>query len=242
MATWLDPSFDLAWQQLSVFRWFEEPRPPDFRDFKFQTKSGPLQMTSRGWVEAGQRLNLRYTRLQGTALDIATLICYPTNRPDLLPIFAYEWVVIGGVGHAMICDVEVCGQNSTLEGLVQKVYRQTGRDFAKEFDGKEMPLWFSEIAQPHAQFFTAPVDQLEAVFRLQSTYLKLAVENFYVPIVTDGVVGGEDHKDVRRYKHHHADNSPGTKMLQKCFGEAKAREFLYEHHFGPSNLPAEVSS
>jgi hypothetical protein len=198
-----------------------------------ETNKGAFQLRSGGWVEAGGRLNLRFTRLQGKALDIATVICYPVNRPDLLPVFAFEWVVVGGRCHAMICDVEVCGPQNSLERKLQLTFRETARKFRTLFAPKEPPEWFQEIAQPHAQFFSAELEDLESVFELQSAYLRLTVDQFYRPVLSK-IRGGEDHAEVLRYKRHHAENSPGTKMLIRYLGADAAEEFLFGYHFGPA--------
>lgn len=234
IATWLDPSLDLARSELAEFDWVEEIRPEEFKNLKLEDSKGTFLLTSQGWLEAGRRLNLRFTRLQAAAVDILTVMCYPTNRPDLLPVYAYEWVMINGRGHAMICDVEICGDYPELESRLQKLYAPSANEFSGLFEYKEPPEWFQEIAQPHAQFFSSSLQDMEQIFRLQTAYLRCAVENFYRPVLASGVTGGTDHADVLNYKTHHADHSPGTKMLGRFLGAERAHQFLYQYHFGPA--------
>ena len=234
IATWLDPSLDLARSELAEFDWIEEARPEEFKSLRLEDAKGTFLLTSAGWLEAGRRLNLRFTRLQAAAIDILTVMCYPTNRPDLLPVYAYEWVMINGRGHAMICDVEICGSHPELESRLQVVYQPLAETFRGTFESKEPPDWFREIAQPHAQFFTSSLQDLEQVFRLQTAYLRSVVETFYRPLLSSGLRGGADHADVTAYKTHHADHSPGTKMLGKFLGAERAHDFLYRYHFGPA--------
>jgi hypothetical protein len=236
LANWLDPCFDLAWVGLQEFQWERESRPEDFRRFRYQTKKGDFLLVSDGWLESQGLLNLRWTRLRAASLDIATLMCYPTNRPDIFPVFAFEWVLVGGQGHAMVCDVEVCGDQPDLERRLQPVFEEISERYGKIFTPRERPGWFEDIAQPHAQLFTASVDDLPTVFELQKEYLALTVESFYRSDLTSGVKGGPDHPDVLAYKHHHAENSPGGRMLQKWFGAEKAHDFLYNYHFGPGGV------
>lgn len=233
LARWLNPSFDLAWEQLAVFQWDREPRPDRFRQREVMDGKKSFLITSDGWTEKKRRLNLRWTRIQGQALDIATLMCYPTNRPDLLPVYAFEWVVVGGRGHAMVCDVETCGEQSRLAEELDRDFQQLGEKWAKVFQPQEKPEWFQEICRPHAQFFATDLDGLTRAFEMQRDYLATTLSHYYTQKGKD-ISGGPDHEDTLHYKRHHSAHSPGKKLLLKTLGPEDSRLFLDHFHFGPS--------
>jgi|GEM_PF-946554 len=226
---------------LGPLGWLPEDRPTRFRRMELGgsgAESGrPLVIESEGWVEVGGRLNLKYARVRSALLDIATIMCYPTASPELLPIFAAEWVVVARKCHALILDVETVTADSPLRARMEPIYKPLARPYQEAIpENRERPEWFNQIATPWAIYGAAELEILPVVRAAFRAYLDQTIERFYKPALPAASSGG-DHPDVVRYKHHHAINSPGYPLFRAKMGEELAREFLFNWHFGPPRIP-----
>ncbi|GAB5561951.1 MAG: hypothetical protein SynsKO_35980 [Synoicihabitans sp.] len=224
----------LAMEQLDPFNLVIEPRPPQFREAIFGEGKQKTRIQSDGWVDESCRLNVKYSRIQSAVADIATIMIYPTAGPDLLPIFAAEWVVIGPRCHALILDVETANRQPTLFSQMESAYSELGASWQKTIpENRDRPAWFDEIATPWAIYGTADLEILPEVQKAFSAYLGVTIETFYRPFLSQAA-GGSDHPDVTAYKQHHYENSPGRPLLSAKAGAAWTDEFLANWHFGPS--------
>ncbi|HNB70419.1 MAG TPA: hypothetical protein PLB18_24725 [Acidobacteriota bacterium] len=215
----------------------QEARPKTFRHAIFGESAKMLQVTSDGWILAGGRLNLKYSRIQSIVADVATLMVYPTASPELLPIFASEWVVVGERAHVLVLDVEFAGQQPHLKAQLTPVFQPLAERFGPRFEAiAERPGWFQEIAEPWAIFASGFVSVLVDVREAFNTYLQATIQSAYLPNLSQAKAG-EDHPDVIHYKHHHYIHSPGIPMIQPKAGEAWTHEFMRDWHFGPPRFP-----
>lgn len=217
-----------------------EDRPALFRHREAEQHGALLRLSSAGWLAAGRKLNMKFSRIQGGSMDIATVMIYPTASPELLPIFAAEWVVIGQHCHALILDVEIAGEQPPLAAGLAEVFGPLGQRWREQFPtNPEAPAWFHEIAQEWALFSKCSIAELPTLRLAYIEYLRAAVEHFYLPRLAHAAAG-EDHPDVTAYKAHHCEHSPGRRVLEPRFGPGYTETFLRDYHFGPphAGVPA----
>lgn len=159
---------------------------------------------------------------------------YPTTRPDRLPVFGAEWVVVGDSCQLAVLDVHPAGDQPQLREELRAVFPVIGgRHQAVLPAADAAPEWFRTIAQPWALFTRCPVDRvglLRAAFR---EYLTAAVEHWYAPRHA-ACGGGTDGPAVAAYKRFQFDHSPGRQILSVTFGAEYAEAFL-AWHCGPPN-------
>ena len=211
----------------------EEPRPPQFKRQDISVGRKSVRLDSSGWSAADGKLCLKYARIRGAAMDIATVMAYPTVSPDKLPVFAAEWVVFGDRCHAVILDVEVCGHQAELMNRLERHLESVANAWRPQFpENRDRPQWFDEIASPWAIYGACDADRLPEIRSAFNDYLEVCVDNVYKPALPESE-GGGDHPAVRAYKHHHFVNSPGHRLLGVKLGQSQTDELLREWHFGP---------
>lgn len=227
----------LTFEILAPFRFDREPRPIEFRRREFGQGAQKTRVESDGWVDDDGLLNVKYSRIQSAIADIATVMIYPTASPADLPIFAAEWVVIGGKCHALILDVETAGNQPPLLAQMENSFTKLGSKWRSTIpENRDRPEWFNEIATPWAVYGTATLDALDDVKQAFTEYLETTVKDFYLPR-RKTAKSGPDHPAVTAYKEHHFENSPGRPLLKAKGGAEWTDTFLADWHFGPSMPP-----
>ena len=213
---WTLPDFMRQIEDLAVVR---EPRPDRFRYQDILVGTKQFRIESDGWRIAGDRLCGRYARIRGAAMDIATVMIYPTASPDVFPVFAAEWVVFGDRVHALILDVEVCGEQPALVGDLATEFDSVGSAWCKQFpENRERPDWFQSIAMPWVLYGCCEADRIPGIRRAFNEYLQRTVRAFYLPRLAYGAAG-PDAPEVAAYKHHHYVNSPGHRLMGVKLGQ-----------------------
>lgn len=223
-------------QSLEPFGLVRETRPRKFEQQQIAVGRKNFSLHSAGWLAAEGRLCARYARIQGAAMDIATVMAYPTASPDHLPVFAAEWVVFGDRVHALILDVEVCGDQPELLARLQSSFSGIGKYWQTRFpENRDRPAWFSEIAMPWALYGSCSVSRLDELRVAFNQYLALTIDGFYANAM-DLARPGQDAASVKAYKHHHYINSPGHRLLGVKLGQQETDQLLKDWHFGPARL------
>ena len=226
-------------ESLSHLGLVREPRPACFQSQTVTVGNKVFSLDSDGWLVAEGRLCARYARIQGKAMDIATVMAYPTASPELLPVFAAEWVVFGDRVHALILDVEVCGDQPGLVQRLSQVFTKPGRNWRSKFpENRERPEWFSEIAMPWALYGSCSTSRLDEIREAFNDYLSRTVSYCYEPVLPSAR-SGVDADAVATYKHHHYVNSPGHRLLGVKLGQQQTDELLRDWHFGPARFAAQ---
>ncbi|MGQ9897553.1 MAG: hypothetical protein ACUVR8_08385 [Acidobacteriota bacterium] len=227
----------LAKTWLGNLTWQHEARPTAFRQAAFGTGTKRLCVTADGWHLADGRLCARYARIQTALADVATLMIYPTASPDRLPVFACEWVILGDRAHVLVLDVECIGEADQLRERVRAALMPLHACYAAALPAPdELPSWFVEIKEAWALFTSGELARLSAMKQAFEAYLHVTAETLYRPALA-GAQAGPEHPAVSAYKQHHAAHSPGYALLAPKAGEAWARAFLWEWHFGPLRPP-----
>jgi len=209
-----------------------ETRPDDFAQKSIEIRGNQHQLRSAGWTDERGTLNGKYCRMQSTKVDVAIMMIYPTTRPDLLPVFGAEWVVVGDRCHLAVLDVHPAGNHPELDRELTEVFGTIGERWQKEMPTvPDSPEWFREIAKPWAIFSRCTVDRVKVLREAYREYLQAAVDMFFQPRQPD-CVGGADAESVVRYKRRQFDHSPGRDILRTTFGAEYAEAFL-RWHCGP---------
>lgn len=212
----------------------EEDRPQEFKQYCATVGKRAYEISSAGWSVAGGKACARSARITGPAMDIATVMLYPTQSPEILPVFAAEWVVFGNSIHTLVLDVEVCGAHAELIDAAGLVLTNAHRRWVRHFPlNRDKPRWFEDIETPWAIFGQAEGEKMSLLRSAFLEYLDLTIEELYARRI-DSAVAGADHSDVQDYKHHHYINSPGHRILGVKFGEVHTDRLLKDWHFGPS--------
>ncbi|MEN1728875.1 MAG: hypothetical protein AAGJ52_10600 [Pseudomonadota bacterium] len=215
----------------------EETRPIEFRKHAVSIGKKTCAIDSSGWIVANGKACARYARITGPAMDIATVMLYPTQSPELLPVFAAEWVVFGDKIHTLVLDVEVCGNQPELFEHLRATFAHAHRHWVQQFPlNRDKPEWFADIETPWALFGQAGGESMAALRSAFRNYLDLTIDQVYrrnLPVAGSG----PDRVEVKAYKDHHYINSPGHRILGVRFGEHHTDKLLKDWHFGPSHQP-----
>ncbi|VTR96684.1 hypothetical protein [Tuwongella immobilis] len=225
-----------AWRLLADCQLQREFRPAEYR----HVRSTGMQIVSDGWVDARRSINVRYSRVQSSRIDVATLMIYPVVAADRLPIFGAEWVVVSGRCHLAVLDVEVAGAQPELFASLQHQFAPLAARWQPIFpEREEVPEWFREIGTPWALCSACDLDRLPQLRQAYADYLRLAVEGWYAPACLadhsnkSSRESAPEHPAVLAYKQHHFEHSPGRKLLSKDFAPEFVDAFLRDWHFGP---------
>lgn len=228
----------LAEARLGDLDWQREARPAAFRQATFGEGAKQLHITADGWHLASGRLCARYARIQSASADVATLMIYPTASPDLLPVFACEWVILGDRAHMLVLDVECIGPADRLRERAQAALMPLHAGYAADLPPpNDLPPWFAEIQEAWALVTAGDLARLSTMQQAFEAYLHTTAATLYRPWLGLAQAGSE-HPAVTAYKQHHAAHSPGYALLAPKAGEAWTRAFLWEWHFGPLHPPA----
>jgi len=221
-------------KRLNVLGFEEEPRPSEFKHHDVSLGGKNFSIESTGWDVAAGRACARFAEITGPAMNISTVMLYPTGSPEILPVFAAEWVVFGQNIHTLVLDVETCSKADALSEQMRKSFSPIHERWSQVFPlNRDKPAWFESIETPWALFGQANVDQMSSLRRAFQDYLDVTLANFYQPGI-EQAVAGEDHPDVTNYKHHHYVNSPGHRLLGVKFGQEHTDQLLKNWHFGPA--------
>jgi len=213
-----------------------EAVPNDFVQKTFEIHGNPYQLRSAGWTDERGTLNVKYCRMQSRKVDIAMLMVYPTTRPDLLPVFGAEWVVVGDRCSMAGVDVHPAGHHPGLDRELTEVFGTIGARWQAELPtAPDSPEWFREIAKPWAIFSSCTVNRVEVLREAYREYLRASVDLFFRPRQPD-CEGGADAESVVRYKQNQFDHSPGRGILRTTFGAEYAEAFL-RWYYGPPSGP-----
>lgn len=220
-----------SWPWLHSLGLCEENRSADFRSKEAAT----MRLTSAGWIEQQRKLNIKYARVQSQKVDIATLMIYPTASPELLPVFAVDWVVVGERCHIAVLDVQLAGEQPRLQQDLAEVFQPLGSRWQGEFSQKPVQVqsWFESLATPWAIVMACPIESLPQLRQAFGEYLQASVQQFYHPRLIQAS-GGPDAAEVAEYKRYHFAHFPGRKMMDNAFGTEYTQEFLTRWHFGPA--------
>jgi len=211
-----------------------ETRPDDFARKTLEIRGNQHQMQSLGWTDGRGMLNGKYCRLQSKKVDIAILMIYPTSRPDLIPVFVAEWVVVGGQCRIAVLDVHPAGNDPVLERELAGVFGTIGERWQRQLPtAPDSPEWFRKIAKPWAIFSDCTIDRVGVLREAYREYLHTVVNLFYRPRQSL-CEGGAEAESVVRYKRHGFEHTPGRAILRTTFGVEYA-EGLLRWHFGPPN-------
>ncbi|OYT72803.1 MAG: hypothetical protein CFK52_04105 [Chloracidobacterium sp. CP2_5A] len=227
-----------AQSRLGDLEWRAEDRPDDFRYATFGEGNKHLRVIADGWQVAAGKLCARYARIQAALADVATLMVYPTASPDLLPVFACEWVILGDRAHVLVLDVECVGGSRPLRDRASEALAPLhARYVASLPTADNLPQWFSEIREPWAFFTSGDLARLSVMREAFQHYLDATAATLYAPWLKEARAG-EDHPAIQAYKRHHAAHSPGYALLAPRAGESWTRRFLHDWHFGPARPAA----
>lgn len=219
----------------------EEQWPEEFRRYTAAIGQRQYQIEATGWDVADGRACARSARITGPAMDISTVMLYPTQSPDRLPVFAAEWVVFGPRIHMLVLDAEVCGDQPALFADCQAAFRAAHARWSTEFPvNREKPDWFKDIETPWALYGEADGSRMGLLREAFRDYLDITVNSFYSAEL-EGAKAGADHPEVESYKHHHYVNSPGHRILGVKFGERHTDQLLKDWHFGPSRPRSSIA-
>lgn len=223
---WTIPDMCAAVEPLGLTR---EARPAATRAGEWDAGGKPLVLEADGWLVADGRMTLRAARIRTAKVDVGTVMCCPTTRPDQLPVIVADWVVFGPTFQVIALDVEVCGDQPALVADLGERLRAPAARWQPAFEAREQSAWFQSISQPWAIHAAAPADRADDVRQAFADYLAAAVP--LIAARVDDVAAGPDHPDVRAYKLHHRDHSPAGPLLSRWMTAAESATFL-DAHFG----------
>ena len=208
-----------------LFNWVPEIREEVFKSKKLGSGAKQITVTSNGWISDSKTANLRFARFTSKVIDVATIMIYPTSSPDLLPIFAAEFVIIANKFHVVVMDVTFL-ENRIKSDLLTIVSNKWINYFPYK---KEIPDWFLEIMTENSIFSATNIAELPKIQLMFNEYLDVVLSEYYQKFNKISK-SGLDHILVAAYKKHHAENSPAHKIVSQDNSEW-LNEFLYHNHF-----------
>lgn len=209
----------------STFNWIKDQRPKHFEKNVIGTNR-KINLESYGYTSAKQEATLKYARFWNEKIDIATVMIYPTQNHDLIPVFAAEWVIVGDKFHVIVQDIEYLGRQDHIT-----TFPNFPSKWKKEFENhKEIPEWFDEIASPLAIFSNAKRNEMDTVHAMFQDYLNFTLKHCYSP-VQKLLQSGGDSQAVIDYKKHHNINSPARQFFSSN-DSVWLNQFLDDYHFG----------
>lgn len=201
--------------------------PDGYAKAQRDEKQGVLELANR-FQRIGDWGEARSVLITAPKIRIVNLFFFPAPEWDL-PLYAMNFVVLGPRPLAAVLDAVCLVPGMTSAPRVNERWRAARMRHQRIPPAEDMPDWYRECRSGH-DFFVRPTDEamLEELSRLHLelwrdflTYLPEA------PSLPDHLA--ITHRtQLKSYKDHHRDNSPGLPLLRRSFGEEWTRRYLTE--------------
>ncbi|MEQ1484454.1 hypothetical protein [Methyloglobulus sp.] len=149
-----------------------------------------------------------------------------------LPVYSMEFVILGQKPIVVLMDTVCLSKPMPISGVVKDILASAHLKYPQFSQVEELPQWFQECRSGH-EFFHRPHDTSEFL-TLGEIHLSL-IENLVKLFHEVEVFGKEQavlHKArLEQYKKHHEINSPGTRLMNRSFGEEWTNEYLANYLF-----------
>ncbi len=170
---------------------------------------------------------LRWTTLNSNRVDIIALMLFP-NDPETLPVFASEFVVIGGKCKAAVVDLQSLSCNAATRQEHHQPISALSVNYT-QYNTDQLPDWCDDHFSPYAiAALKVDLDSIETLLEGYSRYL----EAFLDLAMTKMPVTVANEELLRQYKDHHITHTPGRPFMTAAFGEEWTERFLRQGMYG----------
>ena len=164
---------------------------------------------------------LRWTLMTSAKADIIALMIFP-NDPSLLPIFASEFVVLGGRCKAAVVDLQSVAPRAVDRLAHADVMAGLGMEYGA-WRSPNLPEWCAAHFTPHAiAALAVDLEDLDELLVGFGRYLALWTTLAQAAPWRDPAPSHE----LDEYKDHHVENTPGRPMMTAAFGGDWTERFL----------------
>lgn len=178
-------------------------------------------------LELPDRGEARLVSIEGKKVHILNAFLWP--RPEVqAPVYAMEFVAFGPKPIVAVIDAVGLAGDASVQ-LARELLAEAHARFPFTA-GDDLPAWFQSCRSGH-EFFVRPqrVEDFAALGEAHLFAWARALDALRIaPLIRDST-----HEiQLKSYKSHHANSSPGLKWLQVSFGEAWTDTYLHRIVFG----------
>ncbi|MBI1293044.1 hypothetical protein GC173_17685 [bacterium] len=199
----------------------ELPVPADFASKVGQKIPVELSFSRFSLAGVGE---LRWTSMQSARADILAVMIFPNDSMQL-PIFAAEFVVLGGKCKAAVVDLQSASPDAGFRPRVAERLRDLAVRYA-ELRSDTLPDWCRDHFTDEAiAALGCSVDDLDHLLEGYRLYLTA-----YLQFVRDSSPTGsaKECRWLRHYKDHHIEHTPGRPFMTAAYGAEWTERFLRE--------------
>lgn len=174
---------------------------------------------------------LRIAHTYAPKINVIAVFFFPECRFKL-PVYSMEFVILGQKPIVALMDVVCLSEPMPISDVVKDILATAHLKYPQFSQVEELPQWFQACRSGH-EFFYRP-HEISEFITLGEVHLSL-IENL-VKLVHQAEVFDNDqtklHKArLEQYKKHHEINSPGTRLMNRSFGEEWTNEYLANYLF-----------
>ena len=174
---------------------------------------------------------LRIAHTYAAKINVIAIFFFP-ECGFKLPVYSMEFVILGQKPIVALMDAVCLSEPMPISGVVKAILASAHLSYPKFSQVEELPQWFQECRSGQ-EFFHRPQD-ISEFLALGEVHLSL-IENL-VTLFHEAEVFDKDqaalHKArLEQYKKHHEINSPGTRLMNRSFGEQWTNEYLANYLF-----------
>lgn len=205
----------------------EEPWP-EFYKRRIINEVKNICIEGIGFVDYKKTINIKYTQLWGSNMDIATAMIYPIQNVDSIPVLSIEIVKIKDIIHMVVIDV---AQVNPLQKIDLSPFESSYKIALKiKLEEKESPKWFQEIRGPFSIYGKCNSQEIDNIREVYNQYLE-QFKSYFLSDLNENSCILED-KGVLNHKLHHFKHSPARKVVKN--DSEWLEHYLKHYHFGPA--------
>lgn len=197
------------------------------------------QLSGRCWEHPSAVI--RSTYIKGPKIEIINVMGFPKD-PSAVPVFASEIIHFAKAPRVAVIDIQPLWDSfqdwdskNNLPLLTQLAKIRT--HYSDLPSGGDLPGWCKDYFSPHC-IYSRPTDFSKSteIADAHMSYLKLWITEYALPNDTDRsnnpnreanvTSPAPDLTELKTYKMHHVEHSPGTTYLCKTFGEEWTMDYL----------------
>jgi Ferredoxin-dependent bilin reductase len=204
--------------------------PNQFAKIERHEQDGVLAIENH-FFKIGDVGQLRIAHTHAPKINIIAVFFFPEYAYQL-PVYSMEFVLLGQKPIIALMDTACLIQPMMISTVVNDLMDAAHTDYPEFSQGEALPQWFDECRSGH-EFFIRPreISEFSALGEIHLSLIGQLTKLFQNADGLDKKTAALHKTHLENYKHHHKINSPGTRLMNRSFGEEWTNEYLTAYLF-----------
>jgi Ferredoxin-dependent bilin reductase len=204
--------------------------PEQFSKIERHEQDGVLTIENH-FFQIGDVGQLRIAHTHAPKINIMAVFFFPEYTYQL-PVYSMEFVLLGQKPIIALIDTVCLIQPMTISTVVKAFMDLAHTNYLEFSQGEALPQWFDECRSGQ-EFFIRPreISEFSALGEIHLTLVGHLSKLFQNAEIFDKKTAALHKTHLKNYKHHHKINSPGTRLMNRSFGEEWTNEYVTAYLF-----------